>query len=639
MEKMHDDAGLGGEYNDDMVDEEDEETFGFERRQTTRNSLEQSVTGSTIQNIILSLRPSQSGDSAPVWSSLGNSSRDSEALSAGRLDGARFYTFDSPVLPFDSAPSSLFRDRLSGAVPPPYIDFFCWFGVSTCSRIAPATNPPAGLLGRESRTYLEVGENNSRWRADSTAGQQNDDRHNNSGQESNQPVEVQSCEREHNPGFVTDQVGEFPEAIDPMENVPLDRSNNGHGSMVIGEGNANPSDNIEGTAVASWWSSETRADSSAHHVSVVQEDTDIHMDGAETERESDQPLPILPEDAPVTQNLQEVQDASQTDETSLNNEAQAQPPTYTAPTAEDIDPEFLAALPPDIQAEVLVNNVLKELYSRLNTSSEAVLSALFSPLLAGSLQNASGQKSLKLKELEGEPLLDANGLKALIRLLRLAQPLGKGLLQRLLLNLSAHSIASLLFYFEPLIPEWSDVKCSDTKRDKGKEKIVGGDSSNPFINSNKRDIPLVLLLKLLNQPLFLRSMAHLRTAAKQSERHNLCCLLGHEGVEEWIGTMELELTEQFLLQLCHINTGEHIHEAGASSVSSPLPPGTQRLLPFIEAFFVLCEKLQANISIMQQDHINATAREVERISRTSAVVLQAEHTGEITLCDAESPAH
>ena len=31
----------------------------------------------------------------------------------------------------------------------------------------------------------------------------------------------------------------------------------------------------------------------------------------------------------------------------------AQPPTYTAPSVEDIDPEFLAALPPDIQAEVL----------------------------------------------------------------------------------------------------------------------------------------------------------------------------------------------------------------------------------------------------------------------------------------------
>lgn len=53
------------------------------------------------------------------------------------------------------------------------------------------------------------------------------------------------------------------------------------------------------------------------------------------------------------------------------------------------------------------------------------------------------------------------------------------------------------------------MKYLETKRDKGKEKIVGGDSSNPSRSSNKRDIPLVLFLKLLNQPLFLRSIAHL----------------------------------------------------------------------------------------------------------------------------------
>lgn len=53
------------------------------------------------------------------------------------------------------------------------------------------------------------------------------------------------------------------------------------------------------------------------------------------------------------------------------------------------------------------------------------------------------------------------------------------------------------------------MKCLENKRDKGKEKIVEEDPSNPFRSSNKRDIPLVLFLKLLNQPLFLRSIAHL----------------------------------------------------------------------------------------------------------------------------------
>ncbi|EXB36051.1 E3 ubiquitin-protein ligase UPL1 [Morus notabilis] len=171
-----------------------------------------------------------------------------------------------------------------------------------------------------------------------------------------------------------------------------------------------------------------------------------------------------------------------------------QPPSYAPPSADDIDPEFLAALPPDIQAEVLAQQRAQRIAQQaegqpvLLTSSEAVLSALPSPLLAeaqmlrdramshyqarslfGSNHRINNRRnglgfdgqtvmdrgvgvtigrravsavsdSLKGKEIEGEPLLDANALKALIRLLRLAQPLGKGLLQRLLLNLCAHSI-------------------------------------------------------------------------------------------------------------------------------------------------------------------------------------------------------
>lgn len=191
----------------------------------------------------------------------------------------------------------------------------------------------------------------------------------------------------------------------------------------------------------------------------------------------------------------------------------AEPPTYTTPSVEDIDPEFLAALPLDIQAEVLAQQRAQRLAQQsegqpvdmdnasiiatlpadlreevLLTSSEAVLSALPSPLLAeaqmlrdramshyqarslfgsshrlpnrrnvlgfdrqsvmdrgvgvtiGRRTASSLSEVLKVKEVEGEPLLDANALKALVRLLRLAQPLSKGLLQRLLLNLCAHSV-------------------------------------------------------------------------------------------------------------------------------------------------------------------------------------------------------
>eukprot|EP00258_Populus_trichocarpa_P029676 XP_024445695.1 E3 ubiquitin-protein ligase UPL1 isoform X3 [Populus trichocarpa] len=629
-----------------------------------------------------------------------------------------------------------------------------------------------------------------------------------------------------------------------------------------------------------------------------------------------------------------------------------QPPTYAPPSVDDIDPEFLAALPPDIQAEVLAQQRAQRIAQQaegqpvdmdnasiiatfpadlreevLLTSSEAVLSALPSPLLAeaqmlrdramshyqarslfGSSHRLSSRRnglgfdrqtvmdrgvgvtigrratstiadSMEVKEMEGKPLLDANALKALIRLLRLAQPLGKGLLQRLLLNLCAHSttratlvrllldmikpeaegsisglatinsqrlygcqsnvvygrsqlldglpplvlrrileiltylstnhtsIANMLFYLDPsIVSEPLSPKYLETKMDKGKEKIDdGGDSLKPLGDTD--DIPLILFLKLLNRPLFLRSTAHLEqvmgllqvvvfmaasklesqaqsgqareTSQKQTvgeassdvpsvppvvaesseedkaasaglsvsdgkrsidassvflqlpqaDLRNLCSLLGREGLSDkvymlagevlkklasvvathrkfftlelselahglsssavselvtlrnthmlglssgsmagaailrvlqalssltsptvdenmnvehngeqeeqatmWNLSIALEplwqelsecisVTEMQLIQstfgrtMSNITVGEHVQ---GSSSSSPLPPGTQRLLPFIEAFFVLCEKLQANQSIVQQDHMSITAREVKESSGSSS---------------------
>ena len=72
------------------------------------------------------------------------------------------------------------------------------------------------------------------------------------------------------------------------------------------------------------------------------------------------------------------------------------------------------------------------------------------------------------------------------------------------------AVANILFYFDPLlIPESSNPNFLETKKDKGKEKIVEGDLSNPVQSHHEGDVPLILLLKLLNQPLFLRSIAHL----------------------------------------------------------------------------------------------------------------------------------
>ncbi|KAL5803856.1 hypothetical protein ACOSQ3_030656 [Xanthoceras sorbifolium] len=715
------------------------------------------------------------------------------------------------------------------------------------------------------------------------------------------------------------------------------------------------------------------------NASSVHGNIDVDMNGTDVEgNQTEQSMPAseLGVDAPSSR-----QDANQTDHNSMNNEApgassidptflealpedlraevlasqqaqSVQPPTYTPPSADDIDPEFLAALPPDIQAEVLAQQRAQRLAQQgegqpvdmdnasiiatfpadlreevLLTSSEAVLSALPSPLLAeaqmlrdramshyqarslfggshrlNSRRNGLGfdrqmdrgvgvtisrraasasTDSLKVKEIEGEPLLDANALKALIRLLRLAQPLGKGLLQRLLLNLCAHSVtrailvrllldmikpeaegsvsglakvnsqrlygcqsnvvygrsqlldglpplvfrrildimthlakyhtavANMLFYFDSsIVLDSSSPKYSETK-DKGKEKILDGETSSEH-QENLEDgiVPLILFLKLLNRPLFLRSTAHLeqvmdlvkeivdKAASKlecrslsepatenpqklpineasgdvqnnppsseppsseedkhasdslstsdgkrsrdiydiflqlpQSDLRNLCSLLGREGLSDKVYMLAGEVLKKFatvaaphrkyftseLSELAHglsslavkelitlrdthmlglsagsmagaailrvlqalsslaspsvsdnrgqgsdgeqeeqatmwnlnvaleplwqelsdcismtetqlgqssfspnmsnINVGEHVQ---GTSTTSPLPPGTQRLLPFIEAFFVLCEKLQANHIMIQQDQANVTAREVKESAGSSS---------------------
>ncbi|KAL5548638.1 hypothetical protein UlMin_003869 [Ulmus minor] len=173
----HDDAGLGDDYNDEMIDEDEDDfhenrvievrwredldgldhlhvlgqpgaasglidvaaepfegvnvddlfglrrPLGFERRrQSGRISFERSVAENGFQHPLL-LRPSQSGDLVSMWSSGANPSRDLEALSSGSFDVAHFYMFDAPVLPFDNAPSSLFADRLGSAAPPPLTDY------------------------------------------------------------------------------------------------------------------------------------------------------------------------------------------------------------------------------------------------------------------------------------------------------------------------------------------------------------------------------------------------------------------------------------------------------------------------------------------------------------------------------------
>ncbi|KAH6778608.1 LOW protein: E3 ubiquitin ligase-like protein [Perilla frutescens var. frutescens] len=1093
----HDDTGLGDEYNDDMVDEEDDDfhenrvievrwrealdgldhlqvlgqpgaggglidvsaeafegvnvddffgirrSFGFERRrQANRTSYERSVTeGNGLQHPLLS-RPSNSGDLVSMWSSAGNSSRDSEGLSAGNLDLAHFYMFDAPVLPYDNAPTNLFGDRLGGSAPPQLADFSVGLeSLRGSGRRGPGdgrwTDDGQPQGGGQAAAIAQAVEEQFISQLSNTVPAENASERlsQNIGlperQEGDPVVAIdnQLAVEEVHPEVVAEPAGDghlvmegLPSEIgidsmetgdvDPLgrepletssgfvaqDGVPFDRTSNGLVNSCSMPSQADGSDSHRSPGPDSQSSSHALLVSEpdmagpGNHASSVPESADVDMNATDVERDQvDSGLPLSGvnlEEPSLQQSSPVVQDAGRTDESSLNNEAsnangidptflealpddlraevlasqQAQSapaPTYAPPRVEDIDPEFLAALPPDIQAEVLAQQRAQRIAQQsegqpvdmdnasiiatfpaelreevLLTSSEALLSALPSPLLAeaqmlrdramshyharslfGSSQrlNTRGNRfgfdrqavmdrgvgvnigrrastvaeNLKLNELEGEPLLDANGLKALIRLLRLAQPLGKGLLQRLLLNLCSHNdtrailvrllldmikpetvgtvgamtsmntqrlygcqsdvvygrsqlcdgvpplvlrrvleiltylatnhscVASLLFHFEGSnIPDFSYTNQSDRKSLKGKDKIIGGYVSG---SSENKDVPLILLLRLLSEPLFLRSIPHLEqvmgllqvvvyaAASKvdiqsnteetappaeippgnettsdaqtdapvlqvessqldqsatalntksdgqrsirtydifllmpHSDLRNLCCLLGHEGLSdrvytlagdvlrkvasvaaahrkyfvvelselaqrlsssavnelitlrdthmlglsagsmagaavlrvlqilssltsvgsdsdkvkvnndndkdkvnneeqeehatmwklnvaleplwkelsECISSMESELNQSSHSSVVsNINMGDQIQ--GSSSASPPLPPGTQRLLPFIKGFFVLCEKLQANNSILQQDHSNVTAREVKESAGSS----------------------
>lgn len=69
----------------------------------------------------------------------------------------------------------------------------------------------------------------------------------------------------------------------------------------------------------------------------------------------------------------------------------------------------------------------------------------------------------------------------------------------------------MLFYFDHSdVSEALTAANTENKKDKGKEKIEEGRfSSKSHENIENGDIPLILFLKLLNQPLFLHSTTHL----------------------------------------------------------------------------------------------------------------------------------
>ncbi|XP_073006653.1 E3 ubiquitin-protein ligase UPL2-like [Typha latifolia] len=249
---------------------------------------------------------------------------------------------------------------------------------------------------------------------------------------------------------------------------------------------------------------------------------------------------------------------------------------------------LLATLTPALVAEA---NMLRERFAHryhggtlfgMNSRSRRGESSRRGDIIGSNLDrnagDAASHKSIgKLIEADGIPLVDTDGLKALIRLLRVVQPLYKGQLQRLLLNLCAHhetrtSLVQILVdilmldlqgftsktvdsaeppfrlygcqsYVTYSRPQHSDgvpplvsrriletltylarnhpnvaklllhlelphpTACQAEASDQGRGKAIIMEEDKP---EDKRGVlAIVLLLSLLNQPLYMRSVAHL----------------------------------------------------------------------------------------------------------------------------------
>ncbi|CAL0307794.1 unnamed protein product [Lupinus luteus] len=279
----------------------------------------------------------------------------------------------------------------------------------------------------------------------------------------------------------------------------------------------------------------------------------------------------------------------------------AQPSNVESQNTVDIDPEFLAALPLDIRAEVLAHQQAQRLHQSqelegqpvLLTSPDNILANLPPALVAEANMlrqrfsyrrgEASRHESVrsdlngvrgdvyshlssgaKVVEADRAPLVGTKALHAMIRLFRIVQPLYKGQLQRLLLNLCAHSetgtslvkiLMDLLMlavrkpanYYSTVESPYRLYGCQSNvmyprpqsfdgvppllsrriletltylaqNHSYVAKKLLLSRLPYPLIKSDNADacgksdegcISIAILLSLLNQPLFLRSIAHL----------------------------------------------------------------------------------------------------------------------------------
>ncbi|KAG2277083.1 hypothetical protein Bca52824_059638 [Brassica carinata] len=237
-----------------------------------------------------------------------------------------------------------------------------------------------------------------------------------------------------------------------------------------------------------------------------------------------------------------------------------------------IDPAFLDALPEGLRAEVLsaqqAEVLAQQQAQRVHQSHElegqpvemdtvSIIATFPSELREEVLltsddavkvsylemRDCFSRSAAKVIEAAGAPLVNTEALQAMIRVLRIVQPLYKGPLQRLLLNLCSHGETSNVTYSRPQhfdgvpplvsrrvletltylarnhiyvakillqsrlsLPSLQGSVPSDKARGKA---VVVSDDHMSRTQQEPESVAFALLLSLLNQPLYLRSVAHL----------------------------------------------------------------------------------------------------------------------------------
>ncbi|KAL0399112.1 UNVERIFIED_CONTAM: E3 ubiquitin-protein ligase UPL2, partial [Sesamum radiatum] len=407
----HDDAGLGDEYNDDMVDEEDDD---FHENRVIEVRWREALDG--LDHLQVLGQPGTGGGLIDVSAEAFEGVNVDDFFGIRRSFGferrrqANRTSYERSVTE-GMAVEEQFISQLSNNVP--------------AERLS--QNP--GLAERQEGDPILAIDNQLALGVDNADVQLNDAQNINNDQQVNELAEVQS--QDVNTEVGGQQLGEGQQA---MEDVPCEVDNN---SMGTRDRNA-----IDSQLLRQLQDPLLRMRSHYHNkiVCLVKKQAKTNESGLNNEAPNANGidptfLEALPEDLRA--------------EVLASQQARSAPaPTYAPPTVEDIDPEFLAALPPDIQAEVLAQQRAQRIAQQsegqpVDMDNASIIATFPAELREEADSNGQGcrvtigrrassiAENLKLKELEGEPLLDANGLKALIRLLRLAQ--------RLLLNLCSHN--------------------------------------------------------------------------------------------------------------------------------------------------------------------------------------------------------